>query len=170
MGDEGSDGIRPTSSPYRSKFPTTPTSAPTRLRNGNVTSDPNSWRSYTESEPTDSVIPKFDIDPEIPLERMVTLTGFSASESDDGKGGTGLLIGQELLGADPDAQEEMQRKKEKIMLQSLRRKQQVWTELLFLHFRPSRIGPRTQTRMEPFFNLSRAEIHQVLLLHSTLLV
>ena len=131
MGDDVSDGIRPTSSPYRSKFPTTPTSAPTRLRNGNVTSDPNSWRSYTESEPTDSVIPKFDIDPEIPLERMVTLTGFSASESDDGKGGTGLLIGQELLGADPDAQEEMQRKKEKIMLQSLRRKQQVWTDPFF---------------------------------------
>jgi len=56
---------------------------------------------------------------------MVMLTGMSASESDDGKGGTGLLIGQALLGGDPDAQEEMQRKKEKIMLQSLRRKQQV---------------------------------------------
>ena len=126
MGDEGSDGIRNSSSPYRSKFTPTQTSAPSsRLRNGNVSNDPTSWRSYSESEPTDSVIPKFDIDPEIPLERMVTLTGFSASESDDGKGGTGLLIGHELLEADPDAQEEMQRKKEKIMLQSLRRKQQV---------------------------------------------
>lgn len=122
MGDEGSDGRG--SSPYRSKYQSsTPTS---RLRNG--TNDPASWRSYSESENTDSqipAIPKFDVDPEIPLERMVMLTGMSASESDDGKGGTGLLIGQALLGGDPDAQEEMQRKKEKIMLQSLRRKQQV---------------------------------------------
>ncbi len=121
MGDEGSDGRG--SSPYRSKYQgSTPNS---RLRNG--TNDPASWRSYSESENTDShvpAIPKFDVDPEIPLERMVMLTGMSASESDDGKGGTGLLIGQELLGGDPDAQEEMQRKKEKIMLQSLRRKQQ----------------------------------------------
>jgi hypothetical protein len=49
----------------------------------------------------------------------------SASESDDGRGGTGLLIGTDLLGADPMTQEEMQRKKEKIMMQSLRRKQMV---------------------------------------------
>jgi hypothetical protein len=59
---------------------------------------------------------------------MVTLTGQSASESDDGKNGTGLLIGQDLLESDPNAQEEMQRKKERIMLQSLRRKQQVTFE------------------------------------------
>ena len=71
------------------------------------------------------VIPKFDIDPEVPLDPMVTLTGQSASESDDGRATTGLLIGSELLGADPMSQEEMQRKKEKIMLQSLRRKQEV---------------------------------------------
>ena len=71
------------------------------------------------------VIPKFDIDPDVPLETMVTLTGQSASESDDGRAGTGLLIGSDLLGTDPMTQEEMQRKKEKIMMQSLRRKQQV---------------------------------------------
>jgi len=122
MGDEGSDGTPRGSSPYRSKYQDRST---TRLRNGS--NDPGSWRSYSESENQDSshspVIPKFDIDPEVPLETMVTLTGQSASESDDGRGGTGLLIGTDLLGADPMTQEEMQRKKEKIMMQSLRRKQ-----------------------------------------------
>ena len=79
-------------------------------------------RDYSYGEPSGPVIPKFDVDPSVPLEGMVALN--SESESDGGKANTGLIIGDELLHADPNTQDEMQRKKERIMLQSLRRKQQ----------------------------------------------
>lgn len=63
---------------------------------------------------------------------------------------TGLIIGEGLLHVDPDTQEEMQRKKEKFMMLSLKRKQQVFydfnferffcrLEILLLFVRPRRI-------------------------------
>jgi len=124
-------------------------------RNGGV--DPSAWRSY-EPEPLSSdqdspAIPKFQPDPEIPLENMVALGdhhgGSDHSESEDGvdeghgsspqkwrcvstvdigpegKQSAGLIIGDDLIKAkDPALVSEMQKKKERIMMQSLRRKQQ----------------------------------------------
>ena len=118
------------------------------------------WRSYDHSQPTNDPesdpIPKFDIDPSVPLEEMALIGGGgptsedseSAAEGSAGGNGSnsktaGLIIGaltipleststkncasivsgDELLNADPATQDEMQRKKERIMLQSLRRKQ-----------------------------------------------
>ena len=56
---------------------------------------------------------------------MVPL-GETQSDSDGGKqnGGTGLIIGDDMLTKDAGTNDEMARKKEKIMMQSLRRKQQ----------------------------------------------
>ncbi|XP_046460060.1 patronin-like isoform X29 [Daphnia pulex] len=45
-------------------------------------------------------------------------------DSQDDENPTGLVIGDELVNPDPDAMDEMERKKEKILMQSLRRKQQ----------------------------------------------
>jgi len=59
---------------------------------------------------------------------MVPLKTTSESEQSDVGGTrphqTGLIIGDEMLNVDPTTQYEMQRKKERIMMQSLRRKQQ----------------------------------------------
>ena len=103
------------------------------MRNGgSPTRDPSQWRSYSnEPEPIDPsapIIPKFDIDPDVPLETMLPLNPTSESELSDAAGNrshqTGLIIGDEMLNADASAQYQMQRKKERIMMQSLRRKQQ----------------------------------------------
>merc|ERR1719422_2777508 len=98
---------------------------------GSPTRDPSQWRSYsTEPDPIDPTappIPKFDIDPDVPLEAMVPLKTTSESEqSDSGSRNqqTGLIIGDEMLNRDPNTAYEMQRKKERIMMQSLRRKQE----------------------------------------------
>merc|ERR550519_3309612 len=90
--------------------------------------DPSQWNSFGEEQmvhPDDPVIPKFDVDPDVPLETMVPL-GETQSDSDGGKqnGGTGLIIGDDMLTKDAETNDEMARKKEKIMMQSLRRKQQ----------------------------------------------
>merc|ERR1712051_449052 len=74
-------------------------------------------------------VPKFDVDPEIPLETMVALDSASDQsgepDTDHMKHNTGLIIGDDLVNAkDPGVMDEMQQKKERIMLQSLRRKQQ----------------------------------------------
>ena len=56
---------------------------------------------------------------------MVALDDIDHSaESDDHQGNKALIIGDDLVRKDPGVQDEMQRKKEKIMMQSLRRKQQ----------------------------------------------
>ena len=92
-------------------------------RNGSL----DHWKSY-DHEPLSSdqelptPIPKFEVDPEVPLETMVALDQSDHSESDHGN--KALIIGDELLRKDPGVQDEMQRKKERIMMQSLRRKQQ----------------------------------------------
>ena len=68
-------------------------------------------------------IPKFEVDPEIPLETMVALDQ-SSDQSDEGRQ-QALIIGDDLVRAkEPGVMDEMQRKKERIMMQSLRRKQQ----------------------------------------------
>ena len=135
----GGEGVRRTSnsgtgsSPYRNKYITSGQGNNPNMRNGgSPTRDPSHWRSYsTEPDPIDPsapVIPKFDIDPDVPLETMVPLKTTSESEQSDGGSTrphqTGLIIGDEMLNVDPTTQYEMQRKKERIMLQSLRRKQQ----------------------------------------------
>ena len=114
--------------PYRKSSPVRNGGSPTRRRNSSM--DPSNWKSYNQDmspQQEGAVIPKFDIDPDVPLENMATLGGGvttgSESESDHGRT-TGLIIGDELLRSDPSAQDEMQRKKERIMMQSLRRKQQ----------------------------------------------
>lgn len=67
-------------------------------------------------------LPKFDVDPDVPLEPMMPLgDAVSGSESD---GPIGLIIGDQIVRADPMTQDEMQRKKERIMMQSMKRKQQ----------------------------------------------
>ena len=50
----------------------------------------------------------------------------SEDDEDDelGPSTTGLIIGEELTNPNPEALDEMERKKEKILLQSMRRKQQ----------------------------------------------
>ncbi len=101
------------------------------------------WRSYHHSSGADggdltnsdeqespaggAIVPKFEVDPNIPMEAMVAMN----SDESDGSGGgvnkmnTGLIIGDGMVQAtDPGVMSEMQRKKERIMLQSLRRKQQ----------------------------------------------
>ncbi len=125
MGSDESGGRR-TSSPYRKYSP---------IRNG---STPNrsldAWRSYDnpDGDKSGNPISKFEIDPEIPLEPMAAIRGASAGEmsesgDSDGQMTKGLIIGDELVQATNSGSaelDEMQRKKEKIMLQSLRRKQQ----------------------------------------------
>merc|ERR1712083_585621 len=92
--------------------------------------DPSQWNSFGEEQMGgDPVIPKFDVDPDVPLERMIPLKDphqTIESDSDGGKqnGGTGMIIGNEMLEADPVEIDDMARKKERIMMQSLRRKQQ----------------------------------------------
>merc|ERR1712141_227612 len=119
-----------------------------RGRNGSV--DPSNWRSYdpdpmsSDHDESPAAIPKFEVDPEVPLEAMVAMGDpvSDHSESDDGgrgkwrcvstvdigpegKQSTGLIIGDDLVKAkDPALISEMQKKKERIMMQSLRRKQQ----------------------------------------------
>lgn len=61
-----------------------------RGRNGSV--DPSNWRSYEDpgtSSDQESAIPKFEVDPTVPLETMVALGDPSSdhSESDGGGGG-----------------------------------------------------------------------------------
>ncbi len=88
------------------------------------------WRSFEQdpvSSDQDSHVPKFTVDPEVPLETMVTLDDQESTTSEDGgsKNVTGLIIGDDLVRAkEPGVMDEMQRKKERIMMQSLRRKQQ----------------------------------------------
>ena len=91
--------------------------------------DSNQWSNYGKESmesPSDSTIPRFDIDPEVPLEPMAPLdtagTG-SASDSDCKPPNTGMIIGDELLSNNSE-KSEMAKKKERIMLQSLRRQQQ----------------------------------------------
>lgn len=92
--------------------------------------DPSQWNSFGEDQMGgDPVIPKFDVDPDVPLERMIPLKDpnqTTESDSDGGKqnGVTGMIIGNEMLEADPVEIDDMARKKERIMMQSLRRKQQ----------------------------------------------
>lgn len=85
------------------------------------------WRSYQDQEPLSSdqeTIAKFEVDPQVPLETMVALDAEDQSDSDS-KHTTGMIIGDDLVRAkEPGAMDEMQRKKERIMMQSLRRKQQ----------------------------------------------
>jgi len=118
------------SSPYRKKYSGQGSNS-TMRNGGSPTRDPSQWRSYsTEPDPIDPTappIPKFDIDPDVPLEAMVPLKTTSESEqSDSGSRNqqTGLIIGDEMLNRDPNTAYEMQRKKERIMMQSLRRKQE----------------------------------------------
>merc|ERR1719242_2060091 len=123
---KGSAG-RNGNSPYRSKY--TPGS---QGNSGSPTRDPSQWRSYSNDpdpmDPSVPAIPKFDIDPDIPLETMAPMKTTSESEQSDSGGNrahqTGLIIGDEMLNVDPNTQYEMQRKKERIMQQSLRRKEQ----------------------------------------------
>ena len=131
----GGEGMRRTSgsgvasSPYQRKYSASGQINSPSMRNGrSPTRDPSQWRSYSNEpdpiDPSAPVIPKFDIDPDIPLETMVPLNPTSESELSDGIHQTGLIIGEGMLNVDPTTQYEMQRKKEKIMMQSLRRKQQ----------------------------------------------
>merc|ERR1719510_2405736 len=88
--------------------------------------DSNQWSNYGKESmesPSDSTIPRFDIDPDVPLEPMAPLDTASASDSDCKPPNTGLIIGDELLTNNSD-KSEMAKKKERIMLQSLRRQQQ----------------------------------------------
>merc|ERR1712008_286906 len=109
-----------------------------RTSNGGIDlHNPSAWRSY-DQEPLSSdqdsgtlgPVPKFDVDPEVPLETMVALDSSSDQSgepdtTDHMRHNTGLIIGDDLVNAkDPGVMDEMQRKKEKIMMQSLRRKQQ----------------------------------------------
>merc|ERR1719367_703393 len=118
------------SSPYRKKYSGQGSNS-TMRNGGSPTRDPSQWRSYsTEPDPIDPTappIPKFDIDPDVPLEAMVPLKTTSESEQSDSGSRhqqTGLIIGDEMLNRDPNTTYEMQRKKERIMMQSLRRKQE----------------------------------------------
>ena len=117
-GDESGSGSNDVMRTYR------------KPRNGGL----DHWKSY-DHEPLSSdqelsasnstPIPKFEVDPEVPLETMVALDDIDHSaESDDHQGNKALIIGDDLVRKDPGVQDEMQRKKEKIMMQSLRRKQQ----------------------------------------------
>merc|ERR1739842_260179 len=111
-----------------------------RKSRNNGIDHPSAWRSY-DQEPLSSdqdsstvqqqvPVPKFDVDPEVPLETMVALDPASdqsaeSDQTDNIKHNTGLIIGDEMLRAkDPGVMDEMQWKKERIMMQSLRRKQQ----------------------------------------------
>merc|ERR1712228_615991 len=108
-----------------------------RKSRNNGIDHPSAWRSY-DQEPLSSdqdsgtvvPVPKFDVDPEVPLETMVALDPASdqsaeSDQTDNIKHNTGLIIGDDLVRAkDPSVMDEMARKKERIMMQSLRRKQQ----------------------------------------------
>ena len=90
--------------------------------------DSNQWSNYGDDSmrsPDDPVIPKFDVDPEVPLEPMLALDqAGTGSDSDSTRpSNTGLIIGEEVVTNNSD-QSEMAKRKERIMLQSLRRQQQ----------------------------------------------
>ena len=90
--------------------------------------DSNQWNNYGEDSmrsPDDPVLPKFEVDPEVPLEPMLPLdNGGTGSDSDSARPpNTGMIIGDEVLSNNTD-QSEMAKRKERIMLQSLRRQQQ----------------------------------------------
>ncbi len=126
--DEGAGGGRNTS-PYRKYSGGRPGSArsPTRSH--------NDWRSYDDrddSSPSIGATQRFEVDPSVPLEQMSVIGGGGGSggdaadeteSSDGGNRNKAVIIGDELLHADARMQDEMQRKKERIMMQSLRRKQ-----------------------------------------------
>ena len=138
MGSNEEDSSSPVSILRKASTPTSGISSQTPSRQRSSTTagggrDPANWKSYhndanfPEQESAELAIPKFDVDPDIPLENMAALNrnrlGNSDSDSDVGKS-TGLLIGDDLLKSNPSTQDEMQRKKERRMMQSLRRKQQ----------------------------------------------
>ncbi len=85
------------------------------------------WRSYDErddSSPAGGGVGSFQVDPNVPLEDMSVIGGPSSdTDSSEGQRNKAVIIGGELLRADPGQVDEMQRKKERIMMQSLRRKQ-----------------------------------------------
>ena len=129
MNDDGDDSesarevspLRKMSSPsHRNRM----NSLEQRLGSPNRYIDASQWNSFGEEgglkSPDDPIIPKFDIDPSVPLEPMVALN--DEKTDSDGSRPAGMIIGDELLGAaDPNS---MAAKKEKIIMQSLRRKQQ----------------------------------------------
>merc|ERR1712173_79196 len=81
---KGSAG-RNGNSPYRSEY--TPGS---QGNSGSPTRDPSQWRSYSNDpdpmDPSVPAIPKFDIDPDIPLETMAPMKTTSESEQSDSGG------------------------------------------------------------------------------------
>merc|ERR1719430_1875193 len=129
MNEDGDDSESPReSSPLRKMSPNQKmnrmNSLENRLGSPSRYIDASQWNSFGEEgglkSPDDPVIPKFDVDPSIPLEPMVALN--EEKTDSDGSRPAGMIIGDELLGAaDPNS---MAAKKEKIIMQSLRRKQQ----------------------------------------------
>lgn len=121
-------------SPLRRKY------SPTYRNGSSPTRSSLDWeRSHAPSSfDTPEATPKFEVDPDIPLEPMAPLGAGGHDMDDDdflsesGSDGQqhqhrlskGMVIGDELVQASAMDQDEMQRKKEKIMMQSLRRKQQ----------------------------------------------
>merc|ERR1712018_547488 len=88
------------SSPYSKKY-SGQGNSPNMRNGGSPTRDPSQWRSYSTEpdhiDPSAPVIPKFDIDPDVPLETMVPLNPTSESEQSDANSGTrsqqtGLII------------------------------------------------------------------------------
>merc|ERR1712048_228399 len=89
--------------------------------------DPSQWNSYGHegslTSPDEPVIPRFAVDPDVPLEPMQAINDGSSDSDGPRQTNTGLIIGDELISNNED-QSDMAKKKEKIIMQSLKRKQQ----------------------------------------------
>ena len=134
--DADSDSVRDIS-PIRKMSPSRRMNSFTEQRDNRMSSSPSKyidssqWSNYgTDTSlrsPDDPVIPKFDVDPQVPLEPMAPLdNGASTAGSDSDStrpSNTGMIIGDEVTTNNSD-QSEMAKRKERIMLQSLRRQQQ----------------------------------------------
>ena len=97
----------------------TPSSLGGQSHVGQPANDPDELTPTSSGDP----IPKFAVDPNVPLEEM-TLIGHASEESEGDGRTTGLLIGDELVRGSAMNANEMERKKERIMMASLRRRQE----------------------------------------------
>jgi len=89
--------------------------------------DPSQWNSYGHegslTSPDEPVIPRFDVDPGVPLEPMRAINDTSSDSDGTRLNNPALLIGDELV-SNNEEQSDMAKKKERILMQSMKRKQQ----------------------------------------------
>ncbi|XP_037074459.1 patronin-like [Pollicipes pollicipes] len=86
---------------------------------GAASGAPSAFSTYTNGSPASRpLLEKLEVDPNLPPETMRPLRPPSQSSA-----GVGLVIGDQLVSPQSEAMDEMERKKERILMMSLKRKQ-----------------------------------------------